>query len=62
MSKIVIAGAGGAPSEGVILSLQQNPENTVIGVGSEPTDLIYPKLIKNISFLMQIRRSIKKHC
>jgi predicted ATP-grasp superfamily ATP-dependent carboligase len=40
MSKILIAGAGGAPSEGVIYSLLQNPNNEVIGMGSEPADLI----------------------
>jgi len=40
MPKILIAGAGGAPSEGVIYSLKKNPENEVIGTGSEPTDLI----------------------
>jgi len=40
MPKILIAGAGGAPSEGVIYSLKRNPENEVIGMGSEPTDLI----------------------
>ena len=40
MSKILVAGAGGAPSEGVIYSLKQNSKNEVIGIGSEPTDLI----------------------
>ncbi|BFM11830.1 hypothetical protein R50072_19830 [Simiduia litorea] len=40
MAKILIAGAGGAPSEGVIYSLLKNPNNEVIGMGSEPTDLI----------------------
>lgn len=40
MAKILIAGAGGAPSEGVIYSLLRNPNNEVIGMGSEPTDLI----------------------
>lgn len=40
MKKILIAGAGGAPSEGVIYSLLKNPKNHVIGMGSEPTDLI----------------------
>lgn len=40
MSKILIAGAGGAPSEGVIYSLKLDPKNEVIGMGSEPTDLI----------------------
>lgn len=43
MSKILIAGAGGAPSEGVIYSLLQNPENEVVGMGAEPTDLILSK-------------------
>lgn len=41
MSKILIAGAGGAPSEGVINSiLAGNRHETVIGMGSEPTDLV----------------------
>src|SRR6056300_348796 len=40
MAKIIIAGAGGAPSEGVIFSLLKNPKNEVVGMGSEPTDLI----------------------
>lgn len=40
MPKILIAGAGGAPSEGVINSLLRgHRSNTVIGMGSEPTDL-----------------------
>ncbi len=41
MSKIIIAGAGGAPSEGVINSLLGgNKKETIYGMGSEPTDLI----------------------
>jgi hypothetical protein len=41
MSKILIAGAGGAPSEGVINSiLGAKRQETVIGMGSEPTDLV----------------------
>ena len=41
MSKILIAGAGGAPSEGVIHSiLRGRKQETVIGMGSEPTDLV----------------------
>ena len=39
MAKILIAGAGGAPSEGVIQSLLKTGEDTVIGMGSEPSDL-----------------------
>ena len=39
--KILIAGAGGAPSEGVIRSLQASKISVeVIGMGSEPTDLV----------------------
>jgi hypothetical protein len=39
--KILIAGAGGAPSEGVIKSLLMCDKNEeVIGMGSEPTDLV----------------------
>jgi hypothetical protein len=39
--KILVAGAGGAPSEGVIKSLLQSAEKEeVIGMGSEPTDLV----------------------
>ena len=39
--KILIAGAGGAPSEGVIKSLLACKKNEeIIGMGSEPTDLL----------------------
>lgn len=40
MKKILIAGAGGAPSEGVIKSLLKCGTEEVIGMGSEPTDLV----------------------
>lgn len=41
MSKILVAGAGGAPSEGVINSIIRGRKNeVVIGMGSEPTDLV----------------------
>lgn len=41
MKKILIGGCGGAPSEGVVKSLLQCDRNDeVIGMGSEPTDLI----------------------
>jgi len=46
MKKILVAGAGGAPAEGVIFSLQQNPENYLIGMGSEPTDLVLSRANK----------------
>lgn len=40
MKKILIGGAGGAPSEGVINSLLLSPkQERIIGMGSEPTDL-----------------------
>ena len=51
MSKIIIGGAGGAPSENVIKSICQEPEE-VVGVGSEPYDLI----------LMLEKRAIKRNC
>jgi len=40
MKKIIIAGAGGAPSEGVINSLMKCNNEEIIGMGSEPTDLV----------------------
>lgn len=41
MKKILIASAGGAPSEGVIKSLlKSEKKETIIGMGSEPTDLV----------------------
>lgn len=40
MKKILISGAGGAPSEGVINSLVKCNEEEIIGMGSEPTDLV----------------------
>lgn len=40
MAKILIAGAGGAPSEGVIKSLMKSDgRDTIIGMGAEPSDL-----------------------
>ncbi len=44
MKKIIIAGAGGAPSEGVINSLKLgSKDEEIIGMGSEPTDLVLSK-------------------
>lgn len=41
MSKILIGGAGGAPSEGVIRSLLLTEEKEeIIGMGSVPSDLV----------------------
>ena len=41
MTKILVAGAGGAPSEGVINSLLKSRKGEeIIGMGSEPTDLV----------------------
>lgn len=41
MKKIMIAGSGGAPSEGVINSLlRSEKEEEIIGIGSNPSDLI----------------------
>ena len=47
MAKILIAGAGGAPSEGVINSLlRSQKKETIIGMGAEPTDLALSKVTK----------------
>lgn len=47
MTKILIAGAGGAPSEGVINSLLQSKKGEeIIGMGSEPTDLVLSHAIR----------------
>lgn len=41
MKKILLAGSGGAPTEGVVNSLLQcKKQDEIIGMGSEPTDLI----------------------
>lgn len=49
MKKILVAGAGGAPSEGVIHSLLQSKGNeTVIGMGSEPSDLVLSAASKKL--------------
>ena len=45
--KILIGGAGGAPSEGVIKSLLKSPKHeTIIGMNADPTDLILSKSAK----------------
>ena len=47
MNKILIAGAGGAPSEGVINSLlASKTQELIIGMGSEPTDLILSNAVE----------------
>jgi len=47
--KILIAGAGGAPSEGVINSILRSSKNeVVIGIGSEPSDLVLSSAAKKI--------------
>ena len=44
MNKILVGGAGGAPSEGVINSLlASKTQELILGMGSEPTDLILSK-------------------
>lgn len=45
MKKILIAGCGGAPSEGVVRSLlKAKVKEELIGMGSEPTDLMLSKV------------------
>jgi len=41
LAKLLVGGAGGAPSEGVIFSLMQSrSKHHVVGMGSDPSDLI----------------------
>lgn len=40
MKKIMIAGAGGAPTENVIASLKQDGAERIVGIGSEPYDMV----------------------
>ena len=61
MSKILIAGAGGAPSEGVINSLLKSSKNeTIIGMGSEPTDLVLSSA-QNIFYIPYANQSNYKN-
>lgn len=49
MKKILVAGAGGAPTEGVIKSLLKSKKGeTVIGMGSEPTDVVLSSAQKKL--------------
>lgn len=48
--KILIAGAGGAPSEGVIRSLLLSPEGEeIIGMGAVPADLVMSRAMRKYS-------------
>ena len=50
MRKILIGGAGGAPSEGVINSLLlSSDKECIIGMGSEPTDLVLSSATKKFA-------------
>ena len=47
MNKILVGGAGGAPSEGVINSfLASKTRELIVGMGSEPTDLILSNAVE----------------
>ena len=47
MNKILVGGAGGAPSEGVINSfLASKTQELILGMGSEPTDLVLSKAVE----------------
>ena len=60
MSKIIVAGAGGAPTENVIKSLiEGNRENEIIGMGSEPMDLMLSMAKKKYLMPYAIKKSYK---
>ena len=62
MKKILIGGCGGAPSEGVVKSLRlSNKKEELIGIGSEPTDLILSNADKNIMCLTLTIAVMKKN-
>lgn len=61
MSKILIAGAGGAPSEGVIKSiLECNKKESIVGVGSEPSDLMLSKASRKYLIPYAINKEYEK--
>tara|TARA_B100000787_G_C16053808_1_gene232448 strand:+ start:209 stop:451 length:243 start_codon:yes stop_codon:yes gene_type:complete len=60
MPKILISGAGGAPSEGVINSLLRGQKTETVmgmGMGSEPSDLVLSQASKK--FYMPRHRNTK---
>lgn len=60
MSKILIAGAGGTPSENVIKSLLECDKNeTIIGMGSESSDLMLSKASKKYIIPYAVDKSYK---
>ncbi|QNJ24598.1 hypothetical protein SynSYN20_00238 [Synechococcus sp. SYN20] len=62
MKKILIAGAGGAPSEGVIYSLLRSQKGErVLGMGSEPTDLVLSQASKKFHIPYANSTSYKKY-
>ena len=59
MSKIIIAGAGGAPSENVIRSLiEGSKENEIIGMGSEPMELMTSMAKKKVLCSLRSRKEL----
>lgn len=60
MSKILIAGAGGTPSENVIKSLKECEKNeSIIGMGSEVSDLMISKASKKYIIPYAVEKSYK---
>lgn len=61
MSRIIVAGAGGAPSENVIWSLQEcEKKEEIIGIGSEPTDLMISSAIRKYHVPYAVEKSYKE--
>ena len=60
MSKILIAGAGGTPSENVISSLLEcNKKETIIGMGSESSDLMLSQASKKYMIPYAVEKDYK---
>ncbi|MFL0251666.1 hypothetical protein ACJDT4_14680 [Clostridium neuense] len=61
MYKIIIAGAGGAPSENVIKSLlEDNKNDEILGIGSEPYDLMMSSAKRKYRVPYAVDREYKK--
>ena len=57
MKKILLAGAGGAPTENVVCSLKEGKQNEyLIGIGSEPYDMV----ISNTDVRYQVPYAVEK--
>jgi hypothetical protein len=61
MAKILISGAGGAPTENVVKSFLECPKNeTVIGMGSEPSDLMLSATVRRYQVPYAVEKNYRE--